>query len=88
MAPNPICNLIQKKGYSSPDCFSLKITCFVTSQLGKRSFSFYAPRIWNALPFSIRSITSIDTFKTSLKSFFMTEFENYKQSVNSVVTII
>ena len=88
MAPNPICNLIQKKGYSSPDCFSLKITCFVTSQLGKRSFSFYAPHIWNALPFSVRSITSIDTFKTSLKSFFMTEFENYKQSVNSVITLI
>ena len=88
MAPNRVCNLIQKKGISYPDCFILKITHFPSSQLGKRSFSYYAPRIWNPLPLSVRSVILIDSFKSSLKSYLITQFHVYKQNVNAIITLI
>ena len=34
---------------------------------GDRSFSCYAPRLWNSLPDSIKSATSVETFKKLLK---------------------
>ena len=80
--------LIHKKGNLSPDCYSLKVNYFASGQMGKRSFSFYAPRIWNPLPLSVRNITLIDGFKTSLKSYLITQFDDYKQNVNRIITLI
>ena len=37
---------------------------------GSRSFRCAAPAIWNAIPLSVRSATSFDSFKRSLKTHF------------------
>ena len=39
-----------------------------TVTYGSRSFAVAAPTIWNALPADIRSITSLENFKTCLKT--------------------
>ena len=36
--------------------------------LGERAFVFAVPKLWNALPRLIRESTSVDTFKTQLKT--------------------
>jgi len=38
------------------------------SSLGDRAFAVAAPRAWNSLPFSIRSIDSADCFRKNLKT--------------------
>jgi hypothetical protein len=37
---------------------------------GGRAFNLAAPKIWNSLPFSIRSSPSITSFKQQLKTFY------------------
>ena len=37
------------------------------------AFSHTAPRIWNALPYHLRSLTSIETFKSNLKTYLFNE---------------
>jgi len=36
---------------------------------GDRAFAVCAPKLWNKLPLNVRACTSLDTFKTSLKTF-------------------
>ena len=43
------------------------------SNYKQRRFSVVAPKQWNILPYSIRSITNINMFKKSLKSHFFTK---------------
>ena len=38
--------------------------------IGRRAFSVCAPRLWNVLPLSIRSATSLLSFKRSLKTHY------------------
>ena len=45
--------------------------------LGGRSFYAAAPRLWNSLPLSIRTITSIEILKKSLKTDLFQESFNY-----------
>ena len=59
---------------------TLRITYFNKSKYGKRAFVHYAPRYWNRLPVSIRLINNIDTFKSSLKSFILLNFDVLKQT--------
>jgi len=40
----------------------------IRSAVGRRSFSFAAPTIWNDLPLPLRSFTSIPTFCKKLKT--------------------
>ena len=42
--------------------------------LGDRSFSCVAPRLWHLLPSTIRSISSLNTFKNILKTFVFNQF--------------
>jgi hypothetical protein len=42
--------------------------------LGARSFHAAAPHLWNSLPLGIRSLTSIDLFKKSIKLIFLGTF--------------
>ncbi|XP_061132389.1 uncharacterized protein LOC133152633 [Syngnathus typhle] len=37
---------------------------------GSKAFSIWAPELWNALPMDIRTATSVETFKTRLKTHF------------------
>jgi hypothetical protein len=65
LAPVPLRNLI-----SIRDRITMQLdvsTFFPSSMLGRRAFSFYAPRQWNALPVPLRQIQSLDTFKAKLK---------------------
>ena len=39
-----------------------------------RTFSHYAPRCWNQLPYQIRNIKNKDTFKKDLKTYFFGKF--------------
>ena len=36
---------------------------------GDRAFSVAAPRLWNQLPPELRSVTSVDQFRTQLKTY-------------------
>ena len=40
-----------------------------TKQFGDRAFAKTAPELWNSLPQSLRDITSLDQFKSRLKTF-------------------
>ena len=40
------------------------------SNFANRSFSYVAPRLYKKLPFSLKQIESVDTFKKHLKSIF------------------
>ena len=37
---------------------------------GEKSYSFYGPTVWNNLPFKLRNIDNLNTFKTHLKTHF------------------
>ena len=40
-----------------------------TSSYGDRAFAVAAPKLWNNIPYNIRSAASIGQFKTQLKTF-------------------
>ena len=46
------------------------------SSMGDRSFSVYAPRLWNGLPLSLRKANSLVSFKGQLKTYL------FKRSFN------
>ena len=47
------------------------------STLGARSFSEAAPKLWNGLPAELRQATSLDSFKSKLKTYlFKKYFDN------------
>ena len=41
--------------------------------LGEKSFSFTAPKVWNDLPVSLRQETSLDVFKSKLKTHYFSK---------------
>ena len=41
-----------------------------SSNAGDQCFAVFAPRLWNALPVSLRTVTILNVFKTSLKTHF------------------
>lgn len=45
-------------------------------RIGGRAFSFYAPSLWNDLPFELKSIQTITNFKAQLKTYL------YKKAYN------
>ena len=45
------------------------------SKMGYRSFSICAPKLWNKIPFSIRSSLSINIFKKQLKTYLFSNRE-------------
>lgn len=54
---------------SSADTRLLRQGRFKRKSHGFRSFSIYAPQLWNSLPFQIRHSSSITSFKSSLKTY-------------------
>ena len=75
--------LADKVRVSSPLDMLLDTSLFQpSSALGKKSFSYSAPRCWNALPRSLRVIPTLDTFKPHLKHHLFTHFDSYLHSVN------
>ena len=50
---------------------------------GDRSFDKCGPKLWNALPFDLRSISSIHRFKKLLKHYFFVNHDTYLNKLNA-----
>ena len=76
-APSYISELLLNKVHkhthnlrSSHDTLLLQIpTCKTKITLGDRAFVCAAPKLWNNLPFEIRTSSSVETFKSRLKTY-------------------
>ena len=79
LAPSYLSELLVVK--HSQD-LSLNIPRTLTSY-GDRSFSCAGPRLWNALPESIRMARSLEAFKSKLKHHLFGSFSQFKEKVNT-----
>ena len=50
------------------DYFLLKQPAEPRCSHTRGAFSYSAPKVWNQLPYSLRSMTSLDAFKSALKT--------------------
>ena len=78
LAPDYLKSLIQPKIShahlrSSNDLYTLE-TVIPKSRYGEGTFAYAAPVIWNELPQRIRLSSSVDCFKTSLKTHYFTQY--------------
>ena len=74
MAPSYIAELLSECNpsrnlRSSSQCFLQRLPSVCTSHYSDRSFSVAAPTVWNDLPRHIRTSTSVNSLKTSLKTY-------------------
>ena len=73
LAPSYIADLIShyKPSRNLRSSSSNQVNCgnYRLKSYGHRSFSVCGPELWNALPFSIRSESSLSSFKSSLKTY-------------------
>lgn len=63
----------------SVDLCSLE-NVYLESSYGRRSFTYSAPRYWNALPLNIRSANNIDIFKRLTKYHLFNNFAALKRA--------
>ena len=52
------------------------------TRYGDRAFSVCAPRLWNALPLSIRASNSLDCFRSHLKHHLFANFDFFISQAN------
>ena len=76
MAPECLTSLISIR---NRDMFLLN-NVYMDSHYGRRSFIYSAPRLWNALPFNVRSSASLDTFKRLTKHHLFNNFSVFKST--------
>ena len=74
LAPESLCKLLT---YRCRNSLSFN-TPFLNSSLGRQSFSYAAPRFWNALPTEIKFSASLDTFKRKTKTYLFAHFSSLK----------
>ena len=58
-----------------------------TSVLGKKAFTYVAPRCWNALPIDLRIISGLEHFKGKLKSYLFTDFRRFLRNINPYTSV-
>lgn len=79
-APSYLKDLLKPRSVSysirSHDSLILTTPRTRCKSLGDRSFCVCAPKLWNALPFSIRNSSTVSSFKSSLKTFIFTRVYN------------
>ena len=81
-APSYLCELIELQVPSRPglrsnqDALKLVVRKNRKKKYGERAFFNCAPRVWNNLPLSIRSLPTLQSFKTQLKSHYFRTFFN------------
>ena len=46
-----------------------------------RCFSYIGPRLWNEIPFEIKALSNIESFKKQLKTLLYNDFEHLKSRV-------
>ena len=79
LAPNLLKNLVTVRNQNT---MTLQNIFFNQSKYGKRAFVYYASRYWNIIPVNLRCIKNVESFKTSLKSYLMVHFTDFKQKVS------
>lgn len=57
------------------DNLRMKLPRLCKTKAGERRFSVYAPEAWNSLPYNIRSIINIDSFKKYLKTYLFNSLD-------------
>jgi exonuclease III len=76
LAPNYLKNLIhlrdvkRRSSRLDDDFFLLKIPPKTNLSRSESAFSICGPKIWNELPFDVRCLACIDSFKSALKTFY------------------
>lgn len=74
LAPAYLSNLIEEyhpsRNLRSSSQKLLKSKVVKFEKLGKKSFAFSGPQVWNSLPFYLRDEASLDIFKKKLKTFY------------------
>ena len=77
-SPSYLCDILQNytpvKTLRSSSYKLLSVPKTKFKSYGDRAFSVFGPKLWNKLPERIKSIESIDTFKTELKTFLFKEY--------------
>ena len=58
------------------DFLKLKVI-FAKTKFGERRYSYFAPRLWNALPLDMRSEEKCDVFKRNLKTLLFRDTEGF-----------
>ena len=58
---------------------------FLESVHGRRSFRYAAPRLWNALPITIRKLTVLSNFKSKVKHLLFNKSGEYMRAVNRYI---
>ena len=81
LAPDYLSNLIQRRKchYSTRSSTSgcqLQVPFTKSSTFRDRSFSVAGPKLWNSLPENVRNCSSIDSFKSKLKTHLFTKTFN------------
>ena len=64
------------------DTLILQNNYFNSTKYGKRAFVHYVPRFWNNIPVNLQRARDLNTFKTALKSFLITNFDVFKNSIS------
>ena len=76
MAPESFTTLISIRDHD----MLLLNNVYLNSSYGRRSFTYTAPRFWNALPFNIRSSVSLEIFKRLTKNYLFNHFSALKST--------
>lgn len=67
----------------------LNTSCFQPlSSFGRRSFSYLAPRLWNALSLDLRTCPVLNIFKRKLKHFLFDSFIDYMHNINPYTSVV
>ena len=74
LAPESLCKLISLHCQTT---LTLGIL-YLDTNLGRQSFSYVAPRYWNALPDSLKFSDSLDIFKRNTKTYLFNNFSILK----------
>ena len=58
----------------SQDAALLTVPRYSLEPFGRRSFSVFAPSLWNSLPLSLRQLSTLDSFKKHLKTYLFSKY--------------
>ena len=64
-----IANYVPSRSLRSRSQMKLTVKIPKFARIGGRAFSFYAPSLWNNLPFELKCIQTITMFKAQLKTY-------------------
>ena len=76
MAPSYLCDMIEVRDIRrrsvrlDDDFYILKTPKPSNFSKTYAAFSYFGPKIWNELPYYIRSITELECFKKELKTYY------------------